>query len=559
MEQHLRYLVGRERLEPVAAAVALDDQEHAGRVYLKRHRTAIAHEKLHREDARAVDPVAQQGPQPVALDHGPAGHQNALVFVAGWQRRRICGRRLLRNKGGQHQQGQQRWPSGSAGHGGPHYNSGFACRQLPARATVYALYSLVLRACLVGLLPYALVQVARGQRSAGALWQRLRPVVPPVAPGGLWVHSVSVGEAVAAVPLVERLRARFPDRPLIVSTTTETGQQVARRRLPADAFLYFPLDLPGAVKRALARIRPAVVVIMETEIWPNFLRAAHEQGVPVIFASARISPRSFRRYRWLGRWTAQVLAGARWLLAQTEEDAARLRALGAPAERVRVVGNLKFDVPPPAALPVADWLEAALAGRRPVLVAGSVVAGEEPAVLEAFAQVRARHRQALLLLAPRRPERFEEAARLAAAQGWRVERRSQLASPEQAAVADVLVLDSLGELAALYQLADAVFVGGSLVPAGGHNLLEPAQWARVPVFGPHVENFAAMARAFLDAGAALQVPDGAGLAQAWLELLAEPERRQRMGERAAAVAAAHRGATERVVAHIAATLEEAGS
>ncbi len=180
-------------------------------------------------------------------------------------------------------------------------------------------------------------------------------------------------------------------------------------------------------------------------------------------------------------------------------------------------------------------------------------------MLEAFAQVRARHQEALLLLAPRRPERFEEAARLAAERGWRVERRSQLSSPQQVAAADVLVLDSLGELAALYRLADVVFVGGSLVAAGGHNLLEPAQWARVPVFGPYVTNFAAMARAFLDAGAALQVADAAGLAQAWLELLADPERRQRMGERAAAVVAAHRGATERVVDYIAATLEEAGS
>ncbi len=444
-------------------------------------------------------------------------------------------------------------------HGRHHYNSRFVCVRLRAGPIVYALYSFVLRACLLGLLPYAALQVVRGQRSAGALWQRLRPGVPPVAPGGLWVHAVSVGEAVAAVPLAERLRARFPGRTLVVSTTTETGQQVARQRLQADAFLYFPLDLPGAVRHALLQIRPAVVVMMETEIWPNFLRAAREQGVPVIFASARISPRSFRRYRWLGRWTAQVLGGARWLLAQTEEDAARLRALGAPAERVRVVGNLKFDVPPPAALPVVEWLEAALAGRRPVLVAGSVVAGEEPAVLEAFAQVRARHQEALLLLAPRRPERFEEAARLAAERGWRVERRSQLSSPQQVAAADVLVLDSLGELAALYRLADVVFVGGSLVAAGGHNLLEPAQWARVPVFGPYVTNFAAMARAFLDAGAALQVADAAGLAQAWLELLADPERRQRMGERAAAVVAAHRGATERVVDYIAATLEEAGS
>lgn len=421
------------------------------------------------------------------------------------------------------------------------------------------LYTVVYTLGLAVLAPAWALEALLGRRSWQALRRRAWPQVPPVAAGGVWIHAVSVGEATAAVPLVQRLKQRFPDRPVIVSTTTETGQRVARQRIAADAFLYFPLDWPWAIRQALRRLRPAAVVLLEGELWPNFLRTAKREGVPVLLASARISERSFRRYQRLRPWMPQWLGQLRWLLAQTEADAERLRQLGAPPERVVVVGNLKFDIPRPDPPPLARWLETQLAAppRRPLLVAGSVVAGEEESVLEAFARVRQRHEQALLLLAPRRPERFEPAARLAAERGWRIVRRSQLRldAPLEVSVA-VVVLDSLGELAGLYALADAVFVGGSLVPAGGHNLLEPAQWGKVPVFGPYVTNFQAIAQALQQAGAARVVRDAETLAQAWLELVEDPEKRSQRGARAAAFVAAHRGAADRVLDYLGRVLDE---
>jgi 3-deoxy-D-manno-octulosonic-acid transferase len=383
---------------------------------------------------------------------------------------------------------------------------------------------------------------------------------------GIWIHAVSVGEALAAGPLVEGLKRRMPGRAVYVSTTTETGQRVARERLQgADAVFYFPLDWVFAVRRALRFMHPAAVVVMETEIWPNFLREASKLGIPVVFANARISERAFARYqRWrflVLEFYAEALDYARLFLAQTQLDAERLRAMGAHPERVEVVGNLKFDGEPASLGAFGAWLREQAAGeeRWPLLVAGSVVAQEEDAVLAAYDIVQRRWRRALLVLAPRKPDRFDAAAELIEAAGWRLARRSGMdfAAPLDENT-DVILLDSIGELAGLYSIADAVFVGGSLVAAGGHNILEPAWFARPPVFGNSMENFREMADQFLAAHAAVEVSSGPMLGKVWAQLIEDPARRERMGQAAQKVCARNRGATERCLDRIAGVLKPAG-
>jgi 3-deoxy-D-manno-octulosonic-acid transferase len=383
----------------------------------------------------------------------------------------------------------------------------------------------------------------------------------------VWIHAVSVGEVLAAVPLANALKRQFPARGIVVSTTTETGQRLARERLPGvEGIFYFPVDWVVPVRRALRAIRPAIVVIMETEIWPNFLREAQKQHVPVVFANARISERSFARFR---RWKFLVeelfgdaLGSANLFLAQSEADAARLSEMGAPEERIEVIGNLKYDGEPPAMSAFGAWLEgqARQQERWPVVIAGSVVAEEEQAVLEAYDIVQRQWRRALLVLAPRKPERFGAAAEIAAAGGWQVVRRSHVdMNAPLDENAEVLLLDSIGELAGIYSLGDAVFVGGSLVPGGGHNILEPAWFSRPPVFGPSMENFREMAAQFLSARAGIQVTNGPQLGKVWTQLIEDGSACEQMGAAARRLSERNRGSTARSVERIAAVLENRGT
>ena len=443
---------------------------------------------------------------------------------------------------------------------------------------MYFLYSVLMGLAAVITAPYWLVQGLRHGKYLSNLGERLGFSVPGVAkmpadrPGAIWIHAVSVGEALAGVALAKRLKEAYPQRPLVISTTTITGQQVARERMPfADAVIYFPFDWAFSVRKVMEAIKPAVIVVMETEIWPNFLREAGRRKVPVIFTSGRISDRSFARFqKWFGIFgfylrplLASALSSAAVFLMQTESDAERLRALGAPAERVKVSGNLKYDQELPAATPLSTWLEEECKeqGRWPVIVAGSVVANEEPLVLIAFGVVQGDYPKALLVLAPRKPERFAAAAEFIEEAHHQFVRRSELAVAGPAAPSGdngksftenttVLLLDSIGELASLYRLADGVFVGGSLAPSGGHNILEPAAFGKVPVFGPSMENFAAIASRFVGAGAAIQVtsPEDAGVE--WIHLLKSPEKMQKMGGAARQLVETSRGALERALAEI---------
>jgi 3-deoxy-D-manno-octulosonic-acid transferase len=442
---------------------------------------------------------------------------------------------------------------------------------------MYFFYRILTAAGMLLLAPYYALRGWRRREPWSALGERLGSVPPGIVSratdsraadgsgaGSIWIHAVSVGEVLAAKPLAEGLQRRFPGRAVFVSTTTETGRSLARERLQSvEGIFYFPLDWVVPVRRALRSIRPALVIVMETEIWPNFLREARRRGVPVIFANARISEKSFARFqRWnflVGEFYARTLGDAELFLAQTPEDAARLRDMGAAEDRVEVTGNLKYDGEPPATSEFGAWLEAQIRAqeRWPVFVAGSVVAEEEEAVIAAYDIVQRQWRHALLILAPRKPDRFDAAADIAAAGGWNVVRRSRLDPTKPFDEnADVLVLDSIGELAGLYSLADAVFVGGSLTPAGGHNILEPAWFSKPPVFGRSMENFRDMAAQFLAAKAGVEVPSGQQLGKVWVQLVEDNTLRESMGKAARGLSERNRGATARSLDRIAAVLGE---
>jgi 3-deoxy-D-manno-octulosonic-acid transferase len=457
---------------------------------------------------------------------------------------------------------------------------------------VYFIYSLLMGLAAVVLLPYWLIQGLRHGKYLSNLRERLGFSFPGLSQissagaGAIWIHAVSVGETLSGVTLARQLKEAHPNRPLIISTTTMTGQSLARERMPfADAVIYFPLDWAFCVRRALNAVRPAVVVILETEIWPNFLRESSRRKIPVVFVSGRISDRSFGRYQsyfskvgfFLRPFLKDVLSRPAAFLAQSESDAERFRALGAPSERVSVSGSLKYDQEMPADTPIARWLEteARRQGRTPVIVAGSIVATEEPLALIAFGTLQGEHPRALLVLAPRKPECFQEAADFIRESRRKFIRRSELpiAKPGQAGAAvedgfatdglaitddvTVVLLDTIGELASLYRLADGALVGGSLVESGGHNILEPAAFGKIPVFGPSMENFAEIASRFVAAKAAIQVesPEDAGVA--WIELFREPERMRQMGETAKRLVDESRGATGRALAEIARVLDGA--
>jgi 3-deoxy-D-manno-octulosonic-acid transferase len=429
------------------------------------------------------------------------------------------------------------------------------------------------------LLPYWLVQGLRQGKYLSNIGQRLGFSFPALEKlpeqrlGAIWIHAVSVGEALSGITLARRLKEAHPDRPLIISTTTITGQALARERMPfADAIIYFPLDWSFCVRRALQAVNPSLVVILETEIWPNFLREARKKNVPILFVSGRISDRSFVRYQrylntfgfFLRPFLKSTLSNASVFFMQSEKDAERVRTLGAPAEHVYVGGNLKYDLELPAATPVSNWLAAEIkrTGRSPIIVAGSIVATEEPFALIAFGTLQGEYPNGLLVLAPRKPERFDSAAEYIDESHRKFLRRSQLPipPPSQAALptgnitipndVTVVLLDSIGELASLYPHADGVLVGGSLVPSGGHNILEPAAFGKIPVFGPSMENFAEIAERFVSAGAAIQVENPEDAGGAWIELLRDPQRRQRMGDTARQLVEGSRGATDRVLAEI---------
>lgn len=364
-----------------------------------------------------------------------------------------------------------------------------------------------------------------------------------------WLHAVSVGEVSATAALVRALRARHPGVPCVLTTATPTGRAQAARLFGTDVDVRFlPYDTPGAVRRFLARIRPRAAIIMETELWPNLLRECGRRGVPVLFASARLAARSVPRYRRFGTLFSAAL-GRAWVAAQSAADAERFVALGADPARTRVVGNVKFDMR--LGEEVAEKgreLRLRCLGARPVWTAGSTHEGEEELVLDAQAALGQAVPGALLVLVPRHPQRFEGVAALLERRGVIFDRRTRTEAVR--AEAQVLLLDTMGELTAFYAAADAAFVGGSLVPVGGHNLLEPASLGVPAITGPHTQNGPEIARLLVEEGGALEVADGTALAAALALLLADPALRERMGASARRVVESHRGSVARLLALI---------
>lgn len=368
---------------------------------------------------------------------------------------------------------------------------------------------------------------------------------PKVAGRPVWVHAASVGEVQVAAVLVKGLRTRFPSVPVLVTTFTPTGAARARALGPGIASRYLPYDLPGSVHRFFERVQPRLAVILETELWPTLYRQCQRRSVPLVIASARLSARSAGRYRHFGGLLKETLASAT-IAAQSEADAERFRSLGAAGARTRVIGNLKFDfTPPPEIASRGQALRERIAAGRPIWVAGSTREGEEAILVEAHPRVRTAHPRALLVLAPRHPERFAEVAAELAAQGVDFRKRSEGVATTD--TTEVLLLDALGELLEFYAAADVAFVGGSLVPAGGHNLLEPASLGKPIVTGPHQFNGEEIARLLVERGAAAIVRDAGELSArvgAWLSDAAE---RERVGAAGRAAVESNRGALERLL------------
>lgn len=423
---------------------------------------------------------------------------------------------------------------------------------------MYFLYSLLLGLGFVILLPRFVIDAFRHGKYVAGFGERLGSVSANRTEGRpvIWLHCVSVGETQAARPLVKGIKARFPNHSIVVSTTTSTGQRLAREifKGEAETVFYFPFDWGWAVRRTLNTIRPAAILLMETELWPGFLRECERREIPVAIVNGRLSDQSFRRYRLIRGFMKRVLAPVNIAIMQTEADADRLGALGMAESRIFVAGNLKFDA---GALPSTDAGSTAFSQRfgltkdSQVILAASTHAPEERVLLEAFKRINSTGGPGLrLIIAPRHPERFAEVAGLIKAAGFSWTHRSSEATAGDRE-SEVILLDSIGELQAFYPLATIVFVGGSIAKTGGHNILEPAAAGTCVVTGPHTFNFRLIVDTFVEAEAVVQLPNVPSpdlvdqLAQIFSELLTDDARRRELGRRGKILVDENRGATER--------------
>ena len=421
------------------------------------------------------------------------------------------------------------------------------------------LYSAVLYCAM----PFLFVRLLwRGRRNR-AYWQRIGERFgfgPRVGSGRgcVWIHAVSVGEVQAAAPIVMALRNRFPDETIVITSTTPTGAaRVSKAFGDRVVHRYFPFDLPGAMARFLGRVKPRVAIIMETEIWPNLLALCRARGVPVILANVRLSERSVAGYRRFPGLFAPALGGVAAIAVQSGEDARRIESIGAPPGIIDVTGSTKFDIPMLASLrEEAAALRRTWGSSRGIWIAASTHDGEEIQVLDAFEQVLERLPESMLVLVPRHPERFGDAAALVRRRGFDPAMRSR--RPVECSGARVFIGDTMGELPLFYAAADVAFVGGTLVERGGHNMLEPAALGLPVLFGPHVFNFAEIGRRLVEAGGAQTVGDSAGLGRAVIAYLLDADLRHTTGAKGQVFVESNRGAGERVFAMIRAHLEPPG-
>lgn len=413
--------------------------------------------------------------------------------------------------------------------------------------------TLLLAAALVAVPFYGMKMLLTGKyrKSLGPKFGRVPPLIPPLMQGKprIWVHAVSVGEVTAAAPIVAALRARFPGACIVLSTSTETGQEMARKLVAAaTVHIYYPLDIPCVVRKVLDRVRPDLFIPVETELWPNFIRICRERGVRIVMANGRISPRSFGRYRATRFFWKNILAALDAAGVISEIDAERLAAIGMPASRIHVLGNAKYDG---LAARVSPELEREIAGRlgiepgEGILVAGSTHDGEEAVILEVYRRLIELRPDFKLILIPRHIERGDAVHEMIRQTGFDCIRMSEIDAGLRRTEERVVLVDVIGELFKIYSLATIVFCGGSLVPKGGQNLLEAAAWGKVVFYGPHMEDFRDERALLEEAGAGITVRDGEELYTAIRGLLDDPELLRRKGEAGRLAVAANRGAAAR--------------
>jgi len=420
---------------------------------------------------------------------------------------------------------------------------------------MYPLYSILLILFLFIYLPISFLQDPFFRKYRRNLGERFGIYSPHLRESlrksrPLWIHAVSVGEMMAASPLIRELIRRRPQEGIIISTVTATGNQVAREKFSeAGAIIFFPLDFRRIVQRSLRQLSPRAVLLTETELWPHFLRACAEQEIPCILINGRISEGSFRRYRWVRRFFRLMVKDMPLLCMQSEVDRRRIIELGAAPSSVKWTGNLKFDqyAKEEREDPRPKLLKELMMGEKdPVFIAGSTHDGEEDAAIGAFLRAKEEAKNLLLILAPRHPDRLNEVERILTQRGLAFSKRSQI-RPDRGRAGDVILLDTMGELSKIYSLGTVIFVGGSLRGIGGHNILEPAFYGIPILFGPHMENFQEIAELFLAGRGALAVKDGSDLSQKLIWLLLHPQEAEAMGARARAILRENRGATQRTL------------
>jgi len=416
---------------------------------------------------------------------------------------------------------------------------------------MYILYSLLLACVAILSLPWWAVQLLRLQKYRAGFKERLGWVPARLkrdaALGCIWVHAVSVGEVLAVSQMVAELKKIFPRHQLFVSTTTLTGQQLARQRFDEESVFYLPLDFGFTLRPYLRFLRPDLLVLAETEFWPNLLHLVHHNGARVAIVNARISDRSFPRYRRFKAFFSRVLNNVDLFLTQTAGDAERLVAIGAQADAVHVSGNLKFDIRLSAGSGLVQELRNNIGENTPVIVCGSTTAGEEELVLAAYKQVLRRFPTTVMVLAVRHPERFDKVAALVESSGLKMVRRSAWSPGATSVHGSVFLLDTVGELASIYELAQIAFVGGSLAPLGGHNILEPAQHGVAILTGPHTFNFREIVRIFAEGGG-LKTVSAENLGEQFIYLLENSAERKKLGQRAKELFLENTGATARTIA-----------
>ena len=405
------------------------------------------------------------------------------------------------------------------------------------------------------LVPFVLLRLLWRSRKAPAYKKRWGErfgffKFPVEFQNGIWIHVVSVGEVIAAAPLVYALLKQYPNLKLTITTMTPTGSERVRTNLPADVFhVYTPYDLPGAVKRFLNKVKPKLLILMETELWPNMLYNCKARNIPCLLANARLSAKSAKGYNYFQPLTKQMIHCLSIIAAQAQPDAKRFLEIGASEQQINITGNIKFDLQVPASLQEsAEMLRQKLGAHRPLWVVASTHDGEDEKILRALKKIKAQIPDSLLILVPRHPERFNKVAQLCKKEGYQVVRRSQNISCNEQT--DIFLGDTIGELRLFFGAADLAFIGGSLVPRGGHNMLEAAAFSLPVITGPHLFNFMEVSRLLQEANALITVNNHRELAEQVIKLMRNASLRQKLGERCKKVVESNRGALEKHLAII---------